>query len=357
MHPTLTRAFKTLVAAGVLAVINLTRPDAAAAPYLGTYDWLSFYHVASLTQSATYFAGPTESWGWLAARGTDNTDDRWRQITWDNDVTLNGVYVQEFDQFSGGTIGDYEVEYSADGTSGWTAVPTTYNFTGTGAHSVNFDSTVTARALRVRFPGGTYDQGTGGNGPGVFQLLARGNYAGGIDPADPQFNALRAPGYEGMLPAITFPGEVPQENGAQQYLRDGIITGDPEGNELIQVDLGLATGGKLWNIQNVRLYAGTFYTYMPSAPSVTVSPDGVTWSPPQSMGLVNGVMTLTGMAEVGRYVRLLAPPAPWPNTYYLVHEVGVGAFPVPEPAGPCCRGGGGSVGGGASRRLRPWRCW
>lgn len=326
-----------LALAGILVLVAGGR--APGAGYTGPYGWLMFYH-ASVSQSPTYWNGPTQGWGWLSAYGganDANTMDRWRQITWDQDVTLDGVRVQAFHQRTGGAIGGYNIQYSVDGSTGWTDVPTATTFTGTGAFNAAFTTPVTVRALRVLFPAGSYNMGTGGyGGPGVYQLMPRGSVPGGIDWTDPQFNLLSASAMPGLSVAVSAPGRAMNE-GPIGELVDSYLDTDSNragwyppmtGNEIIQVDLG-ANGGNPWRIRDVELYGGVYYHYLPSSMDVVTSLDGTNWtSVLGTMTSSAGVLRLnTDVAA--RYIRLQNPPLG--SSYILPQEVAVTAFPLPEP--------------------------
>ena len=311
------------------------------------YRWLTFYHVTNISQTATYWNGPTEQWGWLSAYGgvnDANTMDRWRQITWDQDVSLSGIIIEAFHQRTGGSIGAYEVESSPDGSSGWASVPTANAFSGVTYFDTNFTAAVTARAVRVRFPALSYDMGSGGfGGPGVYHMHLRGSPVAAIDPRDPQFNVLAAGGFDGCNPVITFPERALNE-GNGNLLKDQVVRGDsgrtgwyppPETNETIRVDLGASVGDNgLWTITGARLYAGVYYYYVPTGLNVAVSSDGVTWPTTGFMGMVNGVLTCTNLNVNGRYLKLTqVVPVTWNSSYDLVHELAVGAYAQPIPAG------------------------
>lgn len=322
--------------------VGTARADYLAGNYTGSYNWLSFFHT-SITQSATYWNGPpTEGWGWLSAYGLANdanTMDRWRQITWDRDVTLTGVRLQAFHQRTGGSIGNYNVQYSADGTTGWTDVPTATVFNGTSAYNASFTSSVTARGLRVSFPAGTYNMGTGGfGGPGLYSLLAHGSVPSGIDPTDPQFDIVAAGGIPGVTPVASLPsGGRALTQGNTAIWTNNYFDGDGDragwypamlGNEALVLDLG-ANNGHPFKIQNIRLYGGTFYVYLPSSMDAYVSYDNVSWSLLGTMSVVNNVLRLDGLSAMGRYLKLANPPLA--SSYILPQEIAVSAYPMPEP--------------------------
>ncbi len=309
--------------------------------YTGQYNWLTFYHT-TISESATYWDGVTGGWGWLSAYDTPvndkNTMDRWRQITWDRDVSLNGLRIQAFHQRTDGSIGNYNVQYSVDGSTGWTDVPTATAFSGLADYNVNFTSSVTARGLRVFFPAGTYNMGTGGHGgPGVYQMLARGTVPGGINMSDPQFDIVGTTGIPGFSPVVSIPtgarplNEATTGNWLDNYLNaDGNRAGwyPPEtGNEALMLDLG-PNSGHPFHIQSVSFYPGVYYHYTPNSMLLSVSFDGSGWTPLGTMNLSNGFLTLSGLDVIGRYLKLSNPTG---TDYYLLQELAVSAYPMPEP--------------------------
>lgn len=315
--------------------------------YTNVYRFLTFFH-ATVSQSATYWTGLADNWGWLSAYGSPydvNTWDRWRQITWDKNVTLTGIRVEAWHQRTGGSIGTYYVQTSTNGVDSWTNVPTSTVFSNANVtYDVTFTTSVQARAVRVFFPAGNYDMGSGGfGGPGVLQFWARGIYDTGINPKDPQFNILLATGFQGVNPVVTFPVRVPEEGGAAN-LKDSIITADSgrtgwyppsQTNAVIQTDLGPSPSfDHLWVITGVRLYAGSFYYYIPTSLDLSLSENGSTWPVTLTMSMTNGVLTATNINIPARYVRLAEknPPSAWNNGYYLVHELSISAYALhPKP--------------------------
>ena len=92
--------------AGAFMGLLLATSSSSAATYTGSYDWLSQYHTTHTTSSTAYTTN-IDGFTWAAAGpgSTDNSIDRWHQITWDQNVTLSRVTSQTWNQI--GTIGTW----------------------------------------------------------------------------------------------------------------------------------------------------------------------------------------------------------------------------------------------------------
>lgn len=334
------------VSAAVGLGIMLWVPASRAAVYTGTYDWLSQYH-AILSASSTAYDGGVGGYTWAPAgpTSTDNSVDRWRQVTWDADVTITRVRTEAWNQI--GTIGTWKIQTSPDGIGSWTDFST-----HSGQTNVDSTGSVTARALRVLFPAGQYTlNGGNGYGPGIHMLQTEGTYAGGIPETDPQFNILGTTG--GFLgTAFSVSMNASSEENPASKLIDGYIDGNggrvgwypnQAGNEAITVDLGT----KLF-IQGAQLWGGTLYSYMPPTANVYTSLDGSAYTLAGAM--TGGALMTSAFAPVqGRYVRLTDFSAPGYGGYILLHEVAIFAQ-TPEPSAALLLGLGGLLLAGGRRR-------
>ena len=166
-----------------------------------------------------------------------------------------------------------------------------------------------------------------------------------MKPTDPQFSLLAAPGFQGVNPSITAGGRPFQEGGGANMM-DGHITWDPSRtgwypplvggttstSEFFRVDLGVSPAPThLWMVKSVKIMGAASTTYyMPTTVYAQLSSDGVTWSTNMPMGVVNGVFVAPGINQLARYVNVLCAPY---GSYWLAHELAVGAYAISPPRG------------------------
>ena len=349
----------------LIGVLCVTALSASAQNYKGEYDWLRFWH-ATPDWSDRYWSFMSDT-AWLAARGDgSNTADRYYKLTWDEPMDLTGTRVSAFTQASGGSVGEYRLQYSVDGSTNWqdiemydrsTGAPVTV-LSGTTDYNLSFANMPEGgvKAIQVLFPGGAYSMGTGGNGPGIYRLLPTGNVTSGLglDPSDPAFNILGttlSDQFLGIDPSVSMTSNRTPvvDNGPASQLIDHNIGVDAgragwltpiNGSETIICDLGVPL-----TIHSVSLYGGAYYNYLPTTVLVYVSDsdDPAKWGKPVGQATyVDGMLTTLwdpdlnkvnldlDLDTVGRYVILANPTN---NNHFLPHELAINATAVvPEPA-------------------------
>lgn len=323
---------KVLVLAAAMAVGGVAL---AVDPltYTGNYPWLAMFHATATVSEGGYGPNPGSGWAWMAAYPANNLADHWIQLTWPTTVNFTGSQIKTWQQFNGGSIGEWLVQTSPDGSTGWTTVATNPS---DGQYNNSYSAS--GKALRVLFQAGKYNVGTSGNyGPGVDMFQVRGNYAGGMDSTDPNFNLLATTGYYGVSPTVSFAGRAAQE-GPASYLKDNVVGSDGpragwypamDGTESIVVDLGATTSPI--TVTGVKLYGGTFYQYLPGSMDVYLSNDGINWGTKiGTASLVGNITQLSGFSQDARYLKLTNPPLN--SSYILPVEIVVNGFAhIPEP--------------------------
>lgn len=317
--------------------------------YTGEYGWLSFYHTQWSNSPAYYLKG-TPGMAFLGTNFGNNAQDVFRQVTWAKPVVLNSARVSTWHQLgTGGSIGPWRLQF-LDNANTWQDVPTLAVLNGDtgngfGHIDVNFTSPVNTTALRVLFEAGTYTVGTSNvfSGPGVAYIQARGNQVGGIRTDDREFNVIATNGILAATPTVTFTDTAPANGGEfaggnlvdKHFGFDGARAGFyPAVTATDEIILDLKT---VLSIKNVRLFGGSFYTYLPTSVDVMGSLDGVTFGP------VAGTLTSLSESVVGaavdiRNVRYLKFTNFSAGSYVLPNEIFV-AIPEPMSAAMLTLGG------------------
>lgn len=327
------------------AIMALATGAARAAMYAGEYGWLSFYNT-TWSNTPHYVLDPTPGMIFWGYNYGDNTHDVYRQVTWAQPVTINGVRVNATAQLgTGGSLGAWSVQYSVDGSTGWTNVPTSgavqAQMTGDktlGTLDVPLTSSVTAKALRVFFAAGSYTVGTANvySGPSVGLIEARGTVAGGFNMDDPQFNIIATTGVLPSTPTVAFAGNA--------------ASGDYTGSNLVDQYFGMdspragfytpvtSTATMTFDLKTklaigtVRLYGGAQYHYLPTSASLLMSDDGVNFVPIPGGTLTplyvnGGIVQYLGTGQYSaRYLRITdwnTPSYVLPSEFFLS---------IPEPA-------------------------